>query len=173
VGDSVVSQDCKKIKKACLGILYFQIGPFEFPMRLTGAVYANLLNMELPHLLENIPLIFLVNQWSQHDGALPHFSRNVQGIFNRMYPNRWIGRGGSRHRPARSPDLNPLDFFLWGYVKIVVYNRPIHNEEDFRNRLQGVFGTITPEMVRASKLNLLRRAQLCLEMNGGHFEHLL
>jgi hypothetical protein len=142
-------------------------------MRLTGAVYANLLNMELPHLLENIPLIFLVNQWSQHDGAPPHFSRNVQGIFNRMYPNRWIGRGGSRHRPARSPDLNPLDFFLWGYVKIVVYNRPIHNEEDFRNRLQGVFGTITPEMVRASKLNLLRRAQLCLEMNGGHFEHLL
>jgi hypothetical protein len=62
VGDSVVSQDCKKIKKACLGILYFQIGPFEFPMRLTGAVYANFLNMELAHLLKNIPLIFFVNQ---------------------------------------------------------------------------------------------------------------
>jgi hypothetical protein len=129
--------------------------------------------MELAHLLENIPLIFLVNQWFQHDGAPPHFSRNVQGILNRMYPNRWIGRGGPRHWPARSPDLNPLDFFLWGYVKNVVYNRPIHNEEDLRNRLQEAFRTITPEMVRASKLNLLRRAQLCLEMNGGHFEHLL
>jgi hypothetical protein len=55
----------------------------------------------------------------------------------------------------------------------IVYNRPIHNEKDLRNRLQEAFGTITPEMVRASKLNLLRRAQLCLEMNGGHFEHLL
>jgi hypothetical protein len=108
-----------------------------------------------------------------HDGAPPHFSRNVQGILNRMYPNCWIGRGGPRHWPARSPDLNPVDFFLWGYVKNVVYNRPIHNEEDLRNRLQEAFGTITPEMVRASKLNLLRRAQLCLEMNGGHFEHLL
>jgi hypothetical protein len=53
-------------------------------MRLTGAVYANFLNMELPHLLENIPLIFLVNQWFQHDGAPPHFSRNVQDILNRM-----------------------------------------------------------------------------------------
>jgi hypothetical protein len=51
-------------------------------MRLTGAVYANFLNMELPHLLENIPLIFLVNQWFQHDGAPPHFSRNVQDILN-------------------------------------------------------------------------------------------
>jgi hypothetical protein len=140
-------------------------------MRLT--VYATFLTMELTHLLENIPLIFLVNQWFKHDGAPPHFSRNVQGILNRMYPNRWIGRGGLRHWPARSPDLNPLDFFLWGYVKNVVYNRPIHNEEDLRNRLQEAFGTITPEMVRASKLNLLRRAQLCLEMNGGHFEHLL
>jgi hypothetical protein len=62
--------------------------------------------------------------------------------------------------------------FVFGCVKNVVYNRPIHNEEDLRNRLQETFGTITPEMVRASKLNL-RRAQLCLEMNGGHFEHLL
>jgi hypothetical protein len=60
-------------------------------MRLTGAGYANFLNMELAHLLENIPLIFLVNQWFKHDGAPPHFNRNVQGILNRMYPNRWIG----------------------------------------------------------------------------------
>jgi hypothetical protein len=51
-------------------------------MRLTGAKYANFLNMEVAHLLENIPLIFLVNQWFQHDGAPLHFSRNVQGILN-------------------------------------------------------------------------------------------
>jgi hypothetical protein len=49
-------------------------------MLLTGAVYANFLNMKLAHLLENIPLIFLVNQWFQYDGAPPHFSRNVQVI---------------------------------------------------------------------------------------------
>jgi hypothetical protein len=48
-------------------------------------------------IIDNIPLIFLVNQWFQHDGASPHFSRNVQGILKRMYPNRWIGRGGPRH----------------------------------------------------------------------------
>jgi hypothetical protein len=108
----------------------------------------------------------------QHDGARPHFSHNVQGILNRMYPNRWMGRDGPRHWLAWSPDLSPLDFFWWGHVKNV-YNWPIHNEEDLRNRLQGSFGTITPKMVRASKLSLLQRAQLCVEMNGGHFEHLL
>jgi hypothetical protein len=95
-------------------------------MRLTGAVYANFLNMELAHLLENIPLIFLVNQWFKHDGAPPHFSRNVQGILNRMYPNRWIGLGGLGHWPARSPDLNPLDFFLWG-VREQRCSQPTHS----------------------------------------------
>jgi hypothetical protein len=79
-------------------------------MRLTGAVYTNLSNMELPHLLEDIPLIFCINQWLQDDWAPPHFSHNVQGILNRMYPNRWIGRCGLRHWPARAPDLNPQ----WG-----------------------------------------------------------
>jgi hypothetical protein len=133
--------------------------------------------MELAHLLEDIPLIFRINQL-QHDGASLHFSHNVQGILNLMYeyPNRWIGRRrrrGPRHWPARFPDLNPLDFFLWGHVKNVVYNRPIHNEEDLLNKLQEAFGTMPPEMVRVSKLTLLRCAQLCREMNGGHFEYLL
>jgi hypothetical protein len=45
--------------------------------------------MELPHLLEDIPLIFRINQCLQHDGAPPHFSRmrnrDAQGILNRMY----------------------------------------------------------------------------------------
>jgi len=30
-----------------------------------------------------------------------------------MYPNRWIGRGEPQNWPARSPDLTPLEFFLW------------------------------------------------------------
>jgi hypothetical protein len=59
-----------------------------------------------------------------------------------------------------------MDFFVEGHVKNVVYNRPIHNEEDLRNRLQEVFETITPEMVKTSKLSLPRRAQLRIEMNG-------
>jgi hypothetical protein len=54
----------------------------------------------------------------------------ISVVVNRMYPNHRIGRGGPRHWPARSPDRNPLDFFLWGHVKNVVYNRSIHNAED-------------------------------------------
>lgn len=38
---------------------------------------------------------------------------------------RWLVRVGSRFPPARSPDLNPLDYFHWGYL----------NVEDLRNRM--------------------------------------
>jgi hypothetical protein len=32
----------------------FQVGPFEFPPRLNGEVYANFLNDELPDLLDDV-----------------------------------------------------------------------------------------------------------------------
>jgi hypothetical protein len=41
--------------------------------------------------------------------------------------------------------------------------------ETVRGRVQETFATITPEMVTHSKRSLLRRARLCLQMNGGHF----
>ncbi|CAH1382061.1 unnamed protein product [Tenebrio molitor] len=34
--------------------------------------------------------------------------RNVREILDNQYPQRWIGRGGPHHWPARSPDLNHL-----------------------------------------------------------------
>jgi len=36
---------------------------------------------------------------------------------------RWVGRGGPTVWPPRSPDLTPLDFFAWGFIKDVVYRR--------------------------------------------------
>jgi hypothetical protein len=47
-------------------------------------------------------------------------------FLNRQLPERWIGRGGvSTSWPLRSPDLNPLEFFLWGFVKDELYVPPM------------------------------------------------
>jgi hypothetical protein len=121
-----------------------------------------------------VPLAYRINNWFQHDGAPPHFSRNVREILDNQYPQRWIGRGGPHHWPARSPDLNPLDFFLWGHLKSLIYRRSINSEADLRVRIQEAFVSVTEEMItNATTRSLLRRAQLCIQMNGGHFEHLL
>jgi hypothetical protein len=81
------------------------------------------------------------------DGAPPHFSRNVREILDNQYPQRWIGGAGPHHWPARSPDLNPLDFFLWGYLKSIIYLRLINSEADLRVRIQEVFVSVTEEMI--------------------------
>ena len=49
----------------------------------------------------------------------------------RQFEDRMISRNSIRGRdwPARSPDLNPLDFFLWGYLKSQVY-KPWPNSLD-------------------------------------------
>ncbi|EZA48500.1 hypothetical protein X777_12995, partial [Ooceraea biroi] len=44
-----------------------------------------------------------------------------RNILNESFPDRWIGRGGRISWPARSPDLTPLDFFLWGHLKNEVF----------------------------------------------------
>ncbi|EZA48610.1 hypothetical protein X777_13623, partial [Ooceraea biroi] len=46
------------------------------------------------------------------------FARN---ILNESFPDRWTGRGGRISWPARSPDLTPLDLFLWGHLKNEVF----------------------------------------------------
>ena len=45
-----------------------------------------------------------------------------KGMLNYVFLDGWIGRGGPTSWPPRSPDVTPLDFFLWGYVKTKVFH---------------------------------------------------
>jgi len=47
------------------------------------------------------------------DGAPPRFSCFVTDVLNEIFPDVWIGKGGPIPWTIRSPDLSPLDFFLW------------------------------------------------------------
>lgn len=38
------------------------------------------------------------------------------------FPERIISKPGKISCPARSPDLSPNDFFLWGHIKPQIYN---------------------------------------------------
>ena len=69
----------------------------------------------------------------QHDGAPAHYAVRVRQLLNRVFPGRWMGRGSTRLPapvawPPRSPDLTPLDFWVWGYMKQRI------STQDFRPR---------------------------------------
>ena len=113
--------------------------------------------------------------WYQHDEAPAHFSIAARQVLNDKYPNRWIGRGGPVHWPPRLPDLTPLDFFLWGPMKSLVYDTPGEFEQSLIARIVEAAGDISdnPRMVARVHRSLFNRCRSCISVNGKHFEQLL
>lgn len=61
---------------------------------------------------------------------------NVRVYLNQQFRNRWISHGGPIALPARSPDLNPIDSFVWGHLKSIVYATPVDNIKKLRERIK-------------------------------------
>ncbi|GFY03208.1 uncharacterized protein TNCV_1171681 [Trichonephila clavipes] len=59
--------------------------------------------------------------WFQQDGATCHTARATIDLLKDTLGDRLISRFGPVNWPPRSCDLTPLDYFLWGYVKSLVY----------------------------------------------------
>lgn len=159
-----------------LGVIHdYLVGPYFLPMRLDGDAYHRFLEEELPLLLEDIPLQIRQELWFLHDGAPAHFSVTARRHLDAVYPNRWIGRAGPQNWPARSPDLNPLDFCIWGFLKTLVYVTPVENVEDLRGRIIASCDTIrnTPGLFQNIRNSMRRRVESCIVAHGGHFQHLL
>jgi hypothetical protein len=83
-------QHCFSINLWC-GVLHDQlIGPFVFPGCLTGAVYLQFLQEELPQLLQDFPLAVRYRMVFQHDGTPPHFNHAVVEHLKVHFPGRWV-----------------------------------------------------------------------------------
>lgn len=140
---------------------------------LNGAKYVELLNGTVDEFLDNLPLNQLATSWYQLDGAPPHCTQAVTRVLNNFFDDRWLRRLGPWDWPARSPDLTPLDFFLWGTLKALVYKTPIQNIEDLQERITTAIAEIRPEQILKAVLSVEKRVLKCLEVNGQQFEQFL
>ncbi|GBN62021.1 hypothetical protein AVEN_64186-1 [Araneus ventricosus] len=82
-----------------------------------------------------------------------------------------IGYGGCVEWPPRSPDLNPLDFFLWGYIKQRVYATPPPTLQELRSRITDACASVSPAMLYNVLREVQSRVQMCIVAEGNHFEH--
>ncbi|KZC12719.1 hypothetical protein WN55_04813 [Dufourea novaeangliae] len=109
--------------------------------------------------------------WLQHDGCSADYVRRVRDALNELYPHKWIGRGGLVSCPPCSPDLTPLDFFLWGALKNDVYQDVPTTPENMKQQILAVCARISSETIRHARDAAIRRLQLCIDANGHHFKH--
>ncbi|GBM12672.1 hypothetical protein AVEN_46157-1 [Araneus ventricosus] len=107
-------------------------GPVFYEGTLTGQRCLELLQDVIADFVENLPLHQFRNVWFQHDGAAPHKISNVKQYLMEMSQKQVIGYGGFVECPPSSPDLTPLDFFLWGHIKGQVYATPPPTLQDLR-----------------------------------------
>lgn len=150
------------------------IGPYILPTNLNGRSYLTFLREVLPVLLEDLPLQLRQNMLFQHDGCPAHYTLPVRQHLNVTYPARWIGRGGPIPWPARSPDLTPLDYFLWGRLKSLVYdNTKITSELDLLGRISAAVAEIKSEEIKKANKQIIKRSKLCIREGGKNFEQLM
>ncbi|KAJ4431825.1 hypothetical protein ANN_20430 [Periplaneta americana] len=116
----------------------------------------------------------LVRQlWYQLDGAPAHFTLPVRQWLDHHFPGRWIGRGGPIAWPARSPDLTPFDFFLWGCMIEKVYQTEIASREELVAKINTAAMEVQKHGLDNVQREVRRRAEECVRARGRHFEHLL
>ena len=68
--------------------------------------------------------------------------------FDQKFPGRWLGRRGPHEWPARSPDLTPCDFFLWGLAKEEVYRAKYHTLEQLEDRIGEVITNVPHDFLQ-------------------------
>ena len=106
----------------------------------------------------------------QQDGAPPHWGSHVRRFLDAAFRNRLIGRDGPTSWPPRSPDITPLDFFLWGYFKDKVCSTPVPDITNLKARIRDAFATITEDMLGNTWREIDYRLDVLCATKGAHVE---
>ncbi|GFS77398.1 uncharacterized protein TNCV_4566291 [Trichonephila clavipes] len=103
--------------------------------------------------------------WFQQDGATCHTARATIDLLKDTFGDRLISRFGPVNWPPRSCDLTPLDYFLWGYVKSLVYADKPETLDHLEDNIRRVIADIRPQMLEkvienwTSRLDYIRASR--------------
>lgn len=120
---------------------------------------------------DNLFNLDLNNVFFQQDGAPSHNARRINDILNERFGEQWMGTNGPVRWPARSPDLTPLDFFLWGFLKNEIYETRSNNINELRIHFRNSLRKVTHMHIYNATRSVEKRCRKCLENNGLQFEH--
>ncbi|GFT24350.1 DUF4817 domain-containing protein [Trichonephila clavipes] len=103
--------------------------------------------------------------WFQQDGATCHTARATIDLLKDTFGDHLISRFGPVNWPPRSCDLTPRDYFLWGYVKSLVYADKPQTLDHLEDNIRHVIADIRPQMLEkvienwTSRLDYIRASR--------------
>lgn len=155
----------------------FIIGPFFIEESIDGERYGDLLEDRIIPELEQEGATETYH--FQQDGAPPHSTRANLTILRRAFGDRVIARNfpetfqSGMAWPPYSPDLSPLDFFLWGYVKDKVYREAPKTIPELRRKVEETIRNIGPEILHRTIQSFEKRCRYLIVADGGHIENII
>jgi Helix-turn-helix domain (DUF4817) len=117
--------------------------------------------------------VSIADQWFQQDGATAHTATATLDWLKSKFGQNIISRSTAHPWASHSPDLNPPDFFLWGYVKDRVYVNKPRTIAQLKDAVSDVVRGISPDVCRNVVDNFTVRVRECSARNGAHVEHVL
>jgi len=75
--------------------------------------------------------------------------------------------------PPNSPDLNPVDYRVWGVLQERVYRENVRTLDELRQRITEERERMDQRIIDNAVKQWRQRLRACVSANGGHFEHLL
>jgi len=108
-------------------------------------------------------------KWTlQQDGAPSHTARSTVQYLQReninfIESNMW---------PPNSPDLNPVDYAVWGALQEMVYHRKTFTSvQELKRAIVTAWQQLSQAFLDRSIGEWRRRLENVVQCNGGHIEH--
>ncbi|GFT49527.1 putative DD41D transposase [Trichonephila clavipes] len=111
--------------------------------------------------------------WFQQDGATCHTARATIDLLKYTFGDRLISRFGLVNWPPRSCDSTPLDYFLWGYVKSLVYADNPQTLDHLEDNICRVIADIRPQMLEKVIENWTSRLDYIRANRGSHMPEII
>ncbi|GFV07074.1 putative transposable element [Trichonephila clavipes] len=111
--------------------------------------------------------------WFQQDGATCHTARATIDLLKDTFGDRLISRFGPGNWPPRFCDLTSLDYFLWGYVKSLVYADKPQTLDHLEENIRRLIADIRPQMLEKVIENWTSRLDYIRARRGSHMPEII
>jgi hypothetical protein len=154
------------------------LGPIFFEETVNSERYLSMLcNTSVPHLLATG--LTSQTQWFMQDGARPHTANVVLDFLHDTFNSHVTSNrfphcfACGQNWPPNSPYLCPCDYFLWGFLKEMIFLKKPQTIMELRALIIQACNEITENMC----CHVINKITVCVEeavrYNGGHTEYLI